>query len=53
MTPPKDYIEIDFSEAISEIYDTVQDIENKLDQLTYWAAGVIIALAVCMLKLFF
>jgi hypothetical protein len=53
MTPPKDYIEIDFNEAIGDIYDTVRDIDKKLDQLTYWAAGVIIALAVCMLKLFF
>ena len=50
---PKDYIEIDAGEALGDIYDTVQDINRKLDQLSYWAAGVIIALAVCMLKLFF
>ena len=53
MTPPKDYIEIGVQEAIGDIYDTVKDIQKKLDQISYWVAGVIISLAVCMLKLFF
>jgi hypothetical protein len=54
MHPPKDYaVEIDVTEMIEDLYKQTQEINRKLDQIMYWCAGTIVAVAIGAIKLFF